>query len=299
MQCLQPICIKGQLMPCGKCPACLRNRQNDWVFRLNEELKIAPYSYFFTLTYRDDDLPLIGSVKYKFDFPCLCKRDIQLFMKRLRKNIKEKIKYHVVGEYGPQTLRPHYHGLLFSFVPIDETLFVSCWSKSDLKFDVFEPAFTRSAAGYVSKYICAVPFLPDFIKESDKCIKPFTLCSNGLGLSYLETNPELVKKKLDQDETFVVLDGIKMPMPRYYIDKLYPKPDILVRNQRTRVLEAKAKAIFDVKRRKYLLYCKKYNLKPDSDESLQRYDDYLLMVRKDLWRRSYKNSKYNLSKMKL
>lgn len=286
-------------MPCGRCPACLRNRQNDWVFRLNEELKIAPYSYFFTLTYRDDDLPWICSVKYKNEFPCLSKRDIQLFMKRLRKNIKEKIKYHIVGEYGPETLRPHYHGLLFSFVPISEKLFISCWSKSDLKFDVFEPAFTRSAAGYVSKYICAVPFLPDFIKDSDRSVKPFTLCSNGLGLSYLEINPEIVNKKINQLETFVVLDGVKMRMPRYYQDKLFPKPDVLEKNDRTKVLEVKAKAINDLKRRKYLNYCKKYNLKPDTSDSLDRYEEYKKMVRKDLWRKAYKNSKYNLSKMKL
>lgn len=52
---------------------------NEWVFRLNEEFKISPYAYFFTLTYRDEDLPFICEVEHKMEFPCLSHRDIQLF----------------------------------------------------------------------------------------------------------------------------------------------------------------------------------------------------------------------------
>lgn len=41
------------------------------------------------------------------------KRDIQLFLKRLRKNLSkytdEKIRYYAVSEYGPKTFRAHYH----------------------------------------------------------------------------------------------------------------------------------------------------------------------------------------------
>lgn len=44
-------------------------------------------------------------------------RDAQLFMKRLRKRIKtqynEEIRYYIIGEYGTQFLRPHWHLLIF------------------------------------------------------------------------------------------------------------------------------------------------------------------------------------------
>ena len=44
-------------------------------------------------------------------------RDIQLFIKRLRKycqkNYDEKVRYYVIGEYGTNSLRPHWHLLLF------------------------------------------------------------------------------------------------------------------------------------------------------------------------------------------
>lgn len=44
-------------------------------------------------------------------------RDIQLFLKRIRKHIfkyyGEKIRFYVIGEYGTKSLRPHWHCLLF------------------------------------------------------------------------------------------------------------------------------------------------------------------------------------------
>ena len=44
-------------------------------------------------------------------------RDIQLFLKRIRKHIYkyygEKIRFYVIGEYGTKSLRPHWHLLLF------------------------------------------------------------------------------------------------------------------------------------------------------------------------------------------
>ncbi|MDX8558692.1 hypothetical protein OZ663_18615, partial [Elizabethkingia sp. HX CGY] len=40
-------------------------------------------------------------------------RDFQLFMKRARKLQEKKISYFLVGEYGSQTFRPHYHAIVF------------------------------------------------------------------------------------------------------------------------------------------------------------------------------------------
>lgn len=44
-------------------------------------------------------------------------RDIQLFLKRIRKHIfkyyGEKIRFYIIGEYGTKSLRPHWHCLLF------------------------------------------------------------------------------------------------------------------------------------------------------------------------------------------
>ncbi|ALS03685.1 VP4 [Gokushovirus WZ-2015a] len=97
---LSPAVLK---LPCGKCPGCLLERSRQWAVRCMHESKMHPYSSFVTLTYRDDRIPPGGSLR---------KRDLQLFMKRLRKKYG-KVRFYACGEYGTGTKRPHYHLLLF------------------------------------------------------------------------------------------------------------------------------------------------------------------------------------------
>lgn len=56
-------------------------------------------------------------INYKGRFPYLSKRELQLFMKRLRKYLDkyegQKIRFFATGEYGPLSFRPHFHILLF------------------------------------------------------------------------------------------------------------------------------------------------------------------------------------------
>lgn len=268
----------------------MRNRQNEWVFRLNEEFKVSPYAYFFTLTYRDDDLPLACLIDGRKVFPCVCKRDIQLFLKRLRKNTKVKFKYHICAEYGPTTFRPHYHGLLFSQEQISQDDVLKAWSKSDLVYNVFEPMNSRSAAGYVTKYISALPFLPDFIKNSERIYRPFSLCSKGLGLSFLEMNAQLVDKKIKQLEDFVVLDGVKYPMPRYYRDKLFPvsNPDLHSKLVSVKIERNLNKSLEDM-----ISFCNERNIDPYLDSSMALYKSHLKEVRKDSWRKALSKHKFN------
>lgn len=56
-----------------------------------------------TLTYDQEHLPPNGGLRY---------RDLTLFWKRLRKRYG-KLSYFAVGEYGDESLRPHYHACLF------------------------------------------------------------------------------------------------------------------------------------------------------------------------------------------
>lgn len=66
-----------------------------------------PANSFVTLTYDDQHLP----TNYSVDV-----RELQLFMKRLRKSLPgRKIRFFACGEYGDQTLRPHYHLLIFNY----------------------------------------------------------------------------------------------------------------------------------------------------------------------------------------
>lgn len=90
---------------CGQCNPCRFNRRRLWSHRMMlESLKHAENS-FLTLTYDAEHLPAGGT---------LVPRDVQLFLKRLRKAISPvALRYFFVGEYGDQTFRPHYHAALF------------------------------------------------------------------------------------------------------------------------------------------------------------------------------------------
>lgn len=94
-------------VPCGRCIGCRVEYARQWAMRCMHEASLYDENSFVTLTYDDDHLPARGSLR---------KRDFQLFMKRLRRRFPDqRIRFFASGEYGDDTLRPHYHGCLFGF----------------------------------------------------------------------------------------------------------------------------------------------------------------------------------------
>lgn len=92
-------------IPCGKCPECKREKRIEIIKRIKAEYKKNPNCYFITLTYDNDHLKSLN------------KKDIQDFIKRLRK--KQKLRYFYVGELGETTARPHYHAIIWADLPED------------------------------------------------------------------------------------------------------------------------------------------------------------------------------------
>lgn len=93
-------------VPCQKCLECRVQYARSWADRCVLEAKQYKHNYFVTLTYDDYFLPNKNSLEPK---------DVQLFMKRLRKKFKGlKIRFLMSGEYGDISFRPHYHLLLFN-----------------------------------------------------------------------------------------------------------------------------------------------------------------------------------------
>ena len=102
-------------VPCGKCLECRIQYARSWADRCVLEAKQYKYNYFVTLTYDDAFLPNRNS---------LCPKDLQLFIKRLRKHYSKKypgvkVRFLASGEYGDLSWRPHYHIILFN-CPIDD-----------------------------------------------------------------------------------------------------------------------------------------------------------------------------------
>lgn len=101
---------------CGHCPECLQARASSWAIRAVYEASQYEHNCMVTLTYdnyaRDSHGRIIGELPPDRNLH-VCKRDVQLFIKRLRKWYKEPIKYLLCAEYGSHTHRAHYHAILF------------------------------------------------------------------------------------------------------------------------------------------------------------------------------------------
>jgi hypothetical protein len=98
---------------CGQCIGCRLERSRQWAIRCVHEQQMHEESCFITLTYNDENLPYGNSLN---------RPDFQKFMKRLIKKT-HPIRLFYCGEYGDETLRPHYHAILFGFRPTDGIIY--------------------------------------------------------------------------------------------------------------------------------------------------------------------------------
>lgn len=207
MQCIRPIRIKSGLMvPCGHCVACRIARTREWAVRLYHEKSSWKETSFVTLTYDDDHLPVNNS---------LSKRELQLFFKRLRKQIvTNKIKYYACGEYGENTDRPHYHAIIYGFD--------GCSVKgSDLLKDEWPLGFVKcgsvtfDSCRYVCQYV-QKKYDGLLAEKTYGCREPpFQLQSLGLGKDFALKHADQIRNNLD-----ITIDGKHVGIPKYYVKKL-------------------------------------------------------------------------------
>jgi len=178
------------------------------------ELHYYEYSTFLTLTYDDENMPYVFG--YNDDFiPTLYKKDLQRFFKRLRKWLHpEKIKYYACGEYGEINKRPHYHAIIFGLKPIQEIkdyIQTKIWKKGF----AYVGTVTYQSARYTTDYLQKKWFGSDWSNVYNGKEREFQVCSQGLGLRYVEDYGEQIV-----DNLCITLNGVKQGIPRYYRKKL-------------------------------------------------------------------------------
>lgn len=218
MDCLTPYVHpeKGPL-PCGKCISCLQRRTSDWSVRLKQEYSQCTSCYFVTLTYREENVPrvLINNDMVNV----LCKRDLQLFLKRIRKAIEpDRIRFFACGEYGPSTLRPHYHMILFNFPALKDVYKIvnAKWSLGFTTVSTIKPAHFD----YVAKYCASYMYLPEYLRC--KSYRPFILCSRRPAIGYCYMSDAIVDyHRRTLSISLVSRDGIKRNLPKYYRDRIF------------------------------------------------------------------------------
>lgn len=126
MLCRKPFVMGTAAHACGQCMPCRYNRRRLWQHRIMQEAKLHAVNCFVTLTYADGSLPTDlngtrGATSHTGG--TLLPKDTQDWLKRLRKMIQPlRVRYYLVGEYGDENFRPHYHAALFGWGACDNLL---------------------------------------------------------------------------------------------------------------------------------------------------------------------------------
>jgi hypothetical protein len=238
-RCITPFQVRDKItnqwmaLPCGKCPNCMKRRTSGWSFRLMKEGERSETALFVTLTYNGYYLPFT-----KNGFRTLDKRDLQLFMKRLRKLSGRKIKYYACGEYGSVKDRPHYHLILFNADPEKVEKAWSFYKTGGGRMpigNIFIGEVNEASIGYTLKYMQKPGKIPKH--QNDDRVKEFSLMSKGLGANYITDNMVNWHKNDLLNRMYVpMLDGKKIAMPRYYKDKMYSDTQKLLINNHLKVV---------------------------------------------------------------
>lgn len=201
--------------PCGRCPACLKRKRNDWISRFYVEMKKHTFAQFVTLTYRDECIPLSIC-----DMPSLDKRHLQAFFKALRKEVGD-MKYYAIGEYGPRTHRPHYHALIWSECSLDDMyeMVLEHWHHGNIKI----APVVDARLGYIANFHIVVDNRQSFILEEGRAPE-FTLSSKHLGTPSDELLDKIVHDGYHQRQ------GYKYSIPRRWLELLDDSVRIVIQH---------------------------------------------------------------------
>lgn len=243
-------------IPCGHCIGCYLTRSRQWADRCMLECSYHDFNSFVTLTIDDEHLQTKKVIAHDdlvwnplenyicdtqsgqlLDSPLktLRKSDLQKFLKRLRKKFPDvKIRFFGCGEYGTESLRPHYHLILFGVdFHEDRVLYKKNFRGENLYNSPTLSALwpfgyaviadvTWNSCAYVSRYCLkkrsndltdlydSFDLAPEFVNMSRK---------PGIARQYYEDHKIDIYKN---EEIFLSdVNGVKKIYPPKYFDKLY------------------------------------------------------------------------------
>lgn len=219
--------VTGRLqVPCGRCPACRRRKQNEWAFRILEESKYHSKVAFVTLTYDDDHLQYSD-----LGIPTLVPDHCKTLIKNLRydleyydeKEERQSFRYFLCGEYGDQFDRPHYHMIFFYSGDLDHEYIEKCFTQRWIHgFIKYEPGISPGRAKYCAKYS-----MKSIGYDYQDVVPPFARMSRrpGIGSQFTQNiNIDSFRSR----NLWHVNDNAGTPysLPRYYKERIYSKDEI-------------------------------------------------------------------------
>lgn len=215
---------KSMVIPCGRCPECIKKRQNAWVVRFKLEQQYwrkvfaGSQTYFITLTYDDKHLPETRDMAIKNWQACL---------KSLYRNLNHRPRYYCVSENGSVHGRLHFHCLLFGMPVVDMDVFrkktlAKAWPYG---FNTCTYA-TGKTLWYVSKYV--TKDISAFNSTAWKCIESY---SKRPALGAMALNHQFKDYFSDNCTTHFVDSGFHYSLPRSLVKR------VLTENQRMLLLD--------------------------------------------------------------
>ena len=200
-------------VPCGHCEECQKDIANEWAYRCVDELKAHSENCFVTFTYEETDRSLH-------------KKDIQDFLKRLRRRIEPiTVRYFGCGEYGKRGGRPHFHLILFGWKPTDLEFFFTDKDgtvnyRSQFLYNVWRGGrdverlrgfiLVSDASFDTAKY--SALYMQKFQRLSKDVEPPFRIMSRKPGIGYYNIDREQI---LNTDKVYY--KGKYKKTPRYYL----------------------------------------------------------------------------------
>ena len=253
------VCSRSTIeVPCGHCEECKDAKRLSWFVRLYYEwqycISNGGFTLVETLTYNNSHIPILLKEYDIMDrglFKCFSRRDVQLYIKKIRSKLKKiygknvDFKYFLSMEFGGRLHRPHYHIVFFVDSPlIDKWLFKriveNLWHENGFtKAGKLNHGFVINASGlsYVSKYVCKDCYEDSYLRIIDnrlaKCgfdreqykdLFPRVMLSKNLGFHALEFDKYNDLDNFFNGEIYLPdTDNIlrKYKLPLYYERKIF------------------------------------------------------------------------------
>lgn len=226
--------VTSRAFGCGQCALCRRAKALDRKTRLVDESYCHADSICATFTVAPEHLDSLGGLPG-------WRRVAELFIQRLQMRLLRKhgihLRYDLIAEYSPELRRPHFHAALFGWLPADAVPshrsqsgnqeFTSeelsdAWGLGRTTFQVFTPAAASYMAGHQAwKLGGQLAFemlgVRDLAGRLLGQLEPeFRLASRRPGMG----GPFFDKHRAQLLALgFSVLDGVRVPVPEYYLKR--------------------------------------------------------------------------------
>jgi hypothetical protein len=224
---------------CGVCMECMKQKARAWQVRLQEEIRNDSRGQFITFSYSDESIVKLSedcerirrktisrinkmeNAPYSKAFNeltgyamdnAIATRSVRLFLERWRKKYGKSLKHWIVSELGQvNSERVHLHGLVWTNE--NKTKIEDIWKYGNVWIGDY---VTEKTINYIVKYIYKVD-------EKHKLYKPVILTSPGIGRGYIDRLDALYNmyNGPDTKEIYITREGIKLPLPIYYRNKIY------------------------------------------------------------------------------